>query len=130
MIDSDSALLMLKKWAEEGTVLLFRFESLDVAFSLTGVVSSASSEDCIIRSRKGEATLRFRLDDPDCRFEFRDRRSISELVAVAEEKEDLAHLAIFFSARFSLEAFRTETPEPRGSLMISEVHPSELKESK
>jgi hypothetical protein len=126
MIDSGNALLMLKKWVDEETMLLFRFESLDAAFSLVGIASSASLEDCTVRSRKGDGTLGFRLDEPDCRFEFRDRRSLSSFTTVAEDVAEMTHLSIFFPARFSLEAIRTETIELRASLTISELHSSEL----
>jgi len=128
MIDSGNALLMLKKWVDEETMLLFRFESLDAAFSLVGIASSASLEDCTVRSRKSDGTLRFRLDEPDCRFEFRDRRSLSSFATVAEDVAEMTHLSIFFPARFSLEAIRTETIELRASLTISELHSSELKD--
>jgi hypothetical protein len=130
MIDSGNALLMLKKWADEHTPLLFRVESVDVAFAISGTVSSASIGDCIVRSGKGDATLRFGIDNPDCKFEFADRRflaSLAESSEIREDTEELASLLIFFPARFSLEDVRLTKQGSRVSLSITEVHFSELK---
>ena len=126
MIDSGNALLMLQKWAEEQTPLLFTFTSLDAGFAIGGTVSAASPDDCAVRSAKGDATLRFRIDDPDCKFEFTDRRSLAGSRKLGEDKGELATLLIFFPARFSLEAIRLTKEERRSSLTIMEVHSSEI----
>jgi hypothetical protein len=127
MIDSGTALLMLKKWADERTPLLFRLESVDTASAISGTVSSASLDDCIVKSAKGDATLRFRIDDPDCRFEFADRRSLAGEREIREGTEELVNLLIFFPARFSLEDFRLTRQGSRVSLSIIEVDSSEIK---
>jgi hypothetical protein len=127
MIDSGTALLMLKKWADENTPLLFRTESVDVAFAVTGTVSSASIDDCIVRSGKGDSTLRFRIDDPDCKFEFADRRSLAGSRELREGTEELVNLLIFFPARFSLEDIRLTGQGSRVTLSIIEVDGSEIK---
>ena len=127
MIDSGSALLMLKKWAEEQTFLLFTFTSVDAGFSIGGTVSTASMDDCTIRSAKGYATLRFRLDGPDCRFELADRRSLAGTRELREEMGELVNLLIFFPPRFSLDDVRLAREGSRVSLSIMEVHSSEIK---
>lgn len=126
MIDSGSALLMLRKWAEEHTPLLFTFTSLDAGFNIGGTISSASPEECDVRSSKGDATLRFRIDDPDCKFEFTDRRSLAG-GEPDEGKGELGALLIFFPVRFSLEAVRLTKQEPRPSLRVMALHDSEIK---
>lgn len=127
MIDSGNALLMLKKWAEEHTPLLFRLESVDTAFAVSGTVSSASLDDCIVRSGKGDSTLRFRIDDADCKFEFADRRSLAGSRELPEATGELVNLLIFFPARFSLEDVRLTRQGSRVSLSIIEVDNSEIK---
>jgi hypothetical protein len=127
MIDSGNALSMLQKWADEETKLLFRLGSADAASAIGGTISSASPDDCVVKSVKGDATLRFRINDPDCRFEFTDRRSLASSEP-SEGKGDLSTLLIFFPARFSLEEIRLPKEGTRMSLTISELDESEFKE--
>jgi hypothetical protein len=127
MIDSGTALLMLKKWAEEHTPLLFRLESVDTAFAISGTVSSATIDDCVVRSGRGDSTFRFRIDDPDCKFEFADRRSLAGSRELREGMGELVNLLIFLPARFTLEDFRLTRQGSRVSLSIIEVHNSHIR---
>ena len=129
MIDSGNALLMLRKWSADKTNLLFTFKSIDAGFAIGGKIASASADDCVVKSAMGDATLRFRIDDLDCKFEIADRRSLAESREMPEERGDLVTLLIFFPARFSLEAFRLEKDEPRPLLTIMALHDSEIMKS-
>lgn len=126
MIDSGNTLLILRKWFDEGTLLLWQGNFRDTSFALTGIVSSLSDGECVVTSRKGEARLAFRFADPECRFEYRERRSFTDS-DTPEEFAEKGHLLIFFPPRFSLAEFSSETTEGRDMLTVSELHPSEVK---
>jgi hypothetical protein len=126
MIDSGNTVLILRKWLDEGTLLLWQGNFRDTSFALTGIVSSLADEECVVTSRKGEAKLAFRFGDPECRFEYRERRSFTGSDS-PEEFSEKAHLLIFFPPRFSLAEISSETTEGRDKLTVSELHPSEVK---
>lgn len=122
MIDADNTLLILRKWAEENSTLLFRFESAEVACAVGGTISEDAGSIWQVRSRRGDATLSFRLDD--CAFEYTERRAFRE----GDTPNDIAekgYLLIFFPAHFSFDGL----PERRSSMTISELLVSEIKET-
>jgi hypothetical protein len=126
MIDAKEAILILRKWSNEQTLIVCQGKFRDAAFALTGVVASLSDSKCQVNSRKGEAKLEFIFDAADCVFEYVERRA--GMAADADEEfAEKASLLIFFPPRFSLAEFRTETTEGRDTLAISELHPSELR---
>ncbi|MFZ1085046.1 MAG: hypothetical protein WAN35_08780 [Terracidiphilus sp.] len=122
MIDSGNALLILRKWADETSSLLFRFESAQVACAMGGTISEGSDSTWQVRSRRGDATLSFRLDG--CVFEYVERRAIGRDDA-PDDIAEKAHLLIFFPPHFS----STGLPEERNTLTVSELLPSEIKET-
>ena len=104
MIATDEALLMLRKWADEQTLIVCQCKFRDASFALTGVVSSLTDDKCEIKSRRGEAILQFLFNTTECKFEYVERRAgLSS--DVPDEFASRAHLLIFFPPRFSLEEF-------------------------
>lgn len=126
MIDPKEALLILRKWADEQTLIVCQGTFRDAAFALTGVVASMTDSKCQVNSRKSEAKLEFLFNTPECAFDYVERRAVMAADA-NEEFAERASLMIFFPPRFSLAEFRTETTEGRDMLAISELHPSELR---
>jgi len=126
MITPDEAHLMMRKWADENTLLVCWCVFRDAAFSLTGVVSSLTDDKCEIKSQKGEAIIQFLVNATDCKFEYVERRAGMNSDA-RDEWASKAHLLVYFPPRFSLEEFKTETTGGRDHLTISELHPSEIK---
>ena len=126
MIDLKEALLILRKWSDEQTLIVCQCTFRDAAFALTGVVASLTDNKCQVNSRKGEAKLDFLFNNPECAFEYVERRAAMTADA-NEEFAERASLMIFFPSRFSHDEFRTETTEGRDTCTISELHPSELR---
>ena len=122
MIDSGSALLILRKWADETTLLLFRFESTEIACAMGGTISEGSDSEWVVRSRRGDATLNFDLEE--CVFEYKERRAFGRDEDSPEEAAEKGHLLIFLPPRFSSSGI----PDVRSSLTVSELLPSEIKE--
>ena len=122
MIDAGNTLLILRKWAEENSPLLFRFESAEVAFAVGGTISEDADSIWQVCSYRGDATLSFRLDD--CASEYTERRAFKE-GDTPNDIAEKAHLLIFFPAHFSSDGL----PERRSTLTISELLPSEIKEA-
>jgi hypothetical protein len=123
MIDSGNTILLLRKWCDDETLLLWEGEFRDANFSMTGIISSLSDEECIVASRKGEAKLAFRLTE--CKFEYVERRAVAES-DIPEEFSEKGVLLVFFPGRFSLAEFASETTNGRDTLTVKELHPSEL----
>ncbi len=117
MIDSGNALLILRKWADEPSLLLFRFESKEVASAIDGTLSPSSNSTWQVRSRLGDATLSFDLDG--CVFEYTERRAVRD--DVSNDVAEKGHLLVFFPPRLS----STGLPDKRSSLMVSELLSSE-----
>jgi hypothetical protein len=120
MIDLVDALLILQKWSDEASSLLFRYEATDAACAVTGTLSKDSESTWQVRSRKGDATLSFRVDS--CVFEYVERRAVGSKDATNDVAER-ATLLVFFPPRFS----SINSPLERSSLSISELLPSKIK---
>jgi hypothetical protein len=94
LIEPNEALLMLRKWAEEQTLIVCQCKFRDAAFSITGIVSSLTEDKCEVKSRKGEAILQFLFNTPECKFEYVERRA-----GMSSDKPDdfasKAHLLTF-----------------------------------
>jgi hypothetical protein len=108
VIDSGNALLILRKWTNEPTLLLLRYESTEVACAIDGTISEDPDSTWQVRSRRGDATFSFRLDG--CAFEYTERRAVSQDDAPNDVAEK-GHLLIFFPPHFS----STGLPEKRSS---------------
>ena len=128
MIDSREALLILRKWSDEQTLIICQCGFRDAAFALTGIVTFLTDNKYQVNSQKGEAKLEFLLNSPECAFEYVERRA-GMTADANEEFAERASLMIFFPPRFSLAEFKTETTEGRDMCTISELHPSELRKS-
>ena len=126
MIDPKEATLVLRKWANEQTLIVCQCNFRDAAFALTGVLTSLTDSKCQVNSRKGEAKLEFLFDTPECAFDYVERRA-GMAADASEEFAEKGSLLIFFPPRFSPTEFKTETTGGRDSIAISELHPSEIR---
>jgi hypothetical protein len=75
LIDSGNTLLILRKWAVESTLLLFRYESTEVACGIDGTISEDPDSTWQVRSRREDATFTFSLDG--CASEYVERRAVN-----------------------------------------------------
>jgi hypothetical protein len=97
MIDPLEAHLIMRKWADEQTLIVCQGTFRDAAFALTGVVSSLTDSKCQINSRKGEAKLEFIFNTPQCAFDYVERRAVMAADG-NEEFAERATLMIFLRA--------------------------------
>src|ERR1035438_6081257 len=123
MIESGNAFLILRKWADEETLLVCRWVAQGASVSLTCFVASVSQDLCTINSRKREAKLCFRIDDPGLLFEYKQRRDVSDS-ELPEHIAELGALVVIFPLRFTAEEFRLETPSERDTVTLWELDAS------
>jgi hypothetical protein len=128
VIELGSALLMLKKWADDEEVLLLCTVAFrDAGFSVAGRLSETSDGNWLVKSPKGEATLTFRVSSFD-NFEYVERRALRPPdVEITEEVAERGALMIFFRPRFSLEEIKSEQVGERNSLRLMELLESEVR---
>src|SRR5665213_415202 len=119
MIDSGNTLLILRKWADNSTSLLFRYESIEAACAIDGTISEDADSTWQVRSCRGDATFSFGLDG--CVSEYVERRATSGETDMSNDIAEKGNLLIFFPPHFS----STGLPEKRGSLTVSELLSSE-----
>lgn len=124
MIELGSALLMLKKWSDEESLLLAVVAFRDAGFSVAGKLSPTSDGNWLVKSPK--ATLTFRVSDAD-RFEYVERRALKPAdVTISEDSAERGALMVFFRPRFSMEEIKSGAIGERNSLRLMELLPSEV----